>query len=258
MNGVNLLSQSLWVPPFLFKLTMVQPSHRLEERRQLLMGCGVGVDPKIYEVIRRLLLLLVLVIGTLGYMALRNPALTLFINPVYVITGCCILFILCWFDNKLLEQIQARRAQQIVKEIFVLSHQLLYYSSSNMSLHAKLSRCVPQTRTMRPVVQLMLNEWYQDAEAAIRNFKYRLGTDEAHSFGETLNALRLHENGSYYELLRQRIQDYKEKIELAKESRKETVSYILFMLAGLPILNTFRVFMYPWVIEGQQLFNSIN
>jgi hypothetical protein len=33
---------------------------------------------------------------------------------------------------------------------------------------------------------------------------------------------------------------------------------VLFVLAGLPIMNTFRVFMYPWIVEGQQLFNAIN
>ncbi|MNG35727.1 hypothetical protein D3C84_1225380 [compost metagenome] len=58
-------------------------------------------------------------------------------------------------------------------------------------------------------------------------------------------------------LLRQRIQDYKEKLEMAKESRKETTSYFLFVIAGIPILYTFQVFIYPWVREGQLLFQSL-
>lgn len=75
---------------------------------------------------------------------------------------------------------------------------------------------------------------------------------------ETLDALRLHESPEYYELLRVRIADYKEKIELAKESRKESTSYFLFVIAGIPILYTFQIFIYPWVREGQKLFQSLS
>jgi hypothetical protein len=254
----SLFSQGRSAPKFLLKLLLIEPGKILEEREQILRGCGIMMESLIYEIFRRLMLILMLIIVGIGYIALEQPYLTFFINPVYVIAVGASLGIIIFFDRKLLEQFKAGRAHRIVKEIYIVSHHLLYYSSSKMNLHHKLSRCTSQTRTIRPVIQLMLNEWYQDPELAIRGFKQRLGTDEAHSFGETLNALRLHEDDSYYELLRQRIQDYKEKIDLAKESRKETVSYLLFILAGLPILNTFRIFMYPWVIEGQRLFNSIN
>lgn len=258
LTRVSLYTSERSVSPFLIKLLLIEQGKKLEERKQLLIGSGILIHPMFYEVIRRLFICVLLVLGILSYFAFRNPALSLFVNPVYILAGSASLLIFALFDRKLLEQVKMQRSHRIVKEIYVMSHQLLYYSSSNMNLHAKLSRCLSQTKTLRPIVQLMLNEWYQNAEAAIRGFKQRLGTDEAHSFGETINALRLNENESYYELLRQRIQDYKEKIELARESRKETVSYMLFVLAGLPILNTFRVFMYPWVVEGQRLFNSIN
>jgi hypothetical protein len=194
----------------------------------------------------------------MGYLGLKHPALVLYVQPIYVITGALVGFILVCFDRKFLEQLKQQRSHRIIKEVYALSNQLLYYTGSKMNLHTKLMRCIPHTKTVRSAFQQMLNEWYQDAEQAIRRFKLRLGTDEAHSFAETINSLRLNDHDGYYELLRQRIQDYKEKIELAKESRKETVSYLLFVLAGLPILNTFRVFMYPWVMEGQKLFHSIN
>jgi hypothetical protein len=230
----------------------------LEECKQLLIGCGTQWDAILYEATRRLLIFLLAALSLVGYLALQQPGLTLFINPVYVITASLSFLILLLFHRKLLSELKERRSQRIVKEIYLISQQLLYYSGSQMNLHAKLTRCVSQTRTLRSSYQLMLNEWYQDAEASIRSFKYRLGSDEAYSFAETLQALRLNEDENYYELLQQRIADYKEKIELNRESRKEAVSYVLFVLAGLPILNTFRVFMYPWIVEGQQLFNSIN
>jgi hypothetical protein len=230
----------------------------MEMRKQLLVGSGIRLDIIIYETMRRMLIILLTVLTLTGYLAFHEPVLTLFINPIYVIASSLVCLIFIVFDRKVLLQLKERRSHRIVTEIYLINHQLLYYSGSKMNLHAKLSRCLLQTRTLRPSFQLLLNEWYQDAEAAIYRFKKRLGSDEAYSFGETLNALRLGEHEDYYDLIRQRIKDYKEKIELSREGKKEAVSYVLFVLAGLPILNTFRVFMYPWIVEGQQLFNSIN
>jgi hypothetical protein len=104
----------------------------------------------------------------------------------------------------------------------------------------------------------MLGEWYHDSEGALRRFKLRLGTEEGVSFAETIDSLRMHEDEQFYELLRERIHDYKEKLEFAKESHKESASYLLFILAGIPIMYTFSVFIYPWVREGQKLFDTLN
>ncbi|WP_217635280.1 hypothetical protein [Paenibacillus sp. yr247] len=230
----------------------------VEEKRQLLLGCGIWMNANLYEGVRRMLMGGALLIGAAGYLALDYPMFTFHIQPIYVMVGAACMLIFLFFDKKVLAQLKEKRAHRIVREIYVISHHLLYYNDSHMNLHAKLSLCVTQTRSIRTHFQLLLNEWYQGSEEAILNFKARLGTDEAHSFGETLNALRLNEHGSYYELMKQRIQDYKEKMELVRDSKKETVSYLLFVLAGLPILNTFRVFMYPWIAEGQRLFDAIN
>ncbi|MDU0205969.1 hypothetical protein ACYEXS_13105 [Paenibacillus sp. MAH-36] len=245
------------LPDWLFKCLGLK-AKTIEEKRQLLIGCGIRMNAGLYEGGRRILLLTAFLIGVLGYAGLQYPLLTLFIEPIYVLTGTACLSLFLFFDKKVLAQLKEKRAHRIVREIYVISHHLLYYNDSHMSLHAKLSLCASQTRSIRTQFGLLLNEWYQGSEAAIAQFKIRLGTDEAHSFGETLNVLRLNEHASYYDLLKQRIQDYKEKMELVRESKKEAVSYVLFVLAGLPILNTFRVFMYPWVAEGQRLFHAIN
>ncbi|MBP1990910.1 hypothetical protein [Paenibacillus eucommiae] len=256
---LSVLKRGNELPPFYFKLLFIQKGSKgMEERKQLLLGCGMFLEPVIYEAIRRMFVLLLAGLTLLAYASFRNPGLALFLNPVYVLLISVSLLLFVLFDRKVLVQLKERRRHRIVKEIYTISQQLLYYSGSRMNLHAKLSRCHSQTRTLRSSFELLLNDWYQDAEAAIRSFKLRLGTDEAYSFGETLNALRQNEHEDYYHLLQQRITDYKEQIELTRESKKEAVSYMLFVLAGLPILNTFRVFMYPWILEGQQLFNSIN
>jgi hypothetical protein len=149
------------------------------------------------------------------------------------------------------------RRQKIISDIYIISRQLLYYTGSRMNLHTKLVRCIPYTHMIRNELYMLTNEWYHNASYAISRFKQRIGTEEGYNFAETLNSLRQHESEEYYELLRQRVQDYKEKLELTKEGRKESVSYILFTLAGIPILFTFRVFIYPWVAEGQKLFDSL-
>lgn len=230
----------------------------MEEKNELLRGAGVRMEPIVYETLRRLAQVVCGGMVALAYLGLRMPAVVLNIPPAYIMALGGAGFVLLWSDRKLLEQMKRRRSHRIVKEIYVLCSQLLYFTGSKMNLHHKLSRCIPHTQTIRPALQRMLNDWYQDAGQAIRDFQQALGTAESQSLAETLQALRLHEHESYYALIRQRIVDYKEKLELAKESRKETFSYMLFVLAGLPILNTFRVFMYPWVMEGQKLFQSLN
>lgn len=104
---------------------------------------------------------------------------------------------------------------------------------------------------------MLLQEWYEDPEEALYRFRIRVGTDEAYSFAETLSALRQGESESFYDLLRQRIADYKDSLELYKEGRRESYSYVLFVLAGIPIMNTFRVFIHPWVEEGRKLFDTL-
>ncbi len=244
---------------FLLKLFLLdQTSGQIELRKQLLLGCGIQLNVLFYEFTRRMVCTVCLILIVLSYYAFAYPILLFYFNPIYVGISSIILFIFVWFDKKILEQLKSTRRQKIVKEIYTISNHLLYYTNSSLNLHAKLTRGLGLTSTLRSGMELLLNEWYQDAEHAIKMFKSRINTDEAHSFAETLNVIRLNESENYYELLRQRISDYKEQIELTRDSRKETISYLLFVLAGIPIMNTFRVFLYPWIAEGQKLFNGIN
>ncbi|MBD2870918.1 hypothetical protein IDH41_20240 [Paenibacillus sp. IB182493] len=225
------------------------------ERELLLAGCGVTSDAAWYVMARRLLLAaagaLVIIIGLL------HKRIGDLLPVTYVGPGLLLLMLLIFVDLNWLRAFRKVRALQITKEIFVVSNQLLYLSDSSLHIHAKLQRCVPYARVLRGDLETLLAEWYHDAGGALQRFKQRIGTDEALSFVETLDALRLHESRHYYELLKARIGDYKEKIELAKESRKESTSYVLFVIAGIPILYTFQVFIYPWVREGQKLFQSL-
>ena len=77
----------------------------------------------------------------------------------------------------------------MTKEIFIVSNQLLYLAGSSLHIHTKLMRCLPFTRTMRGDFQMLLGEWYHDAEGALRRFKLRLGTEEGLSFVETIDSL---------------------------------------------------------------------
>lgn len=226
------------------------------EREALLSGCGVEGDPALYMVIRRTALTIVFPIAAAAVIFWRMKADN---GPfVFVLGGLAILYMLLYFDLPWLRSVHRMRSHRITKDVFQISNQLLYFAGSSLHLHTKLSRCVPFATVVQGDLQRLLAEWYHDAEEALRRFKQRLGTDDGASFVETLDSLRLHDNEEFYKLLRQRIQDYKEKLELAKESRKETTSYVLFAIAGLPIMYMFEVFLYPWVREGQQLFQSLN
>lgn len=226
-----------------------------QERELLLAGCGVTADPGWYmlgriAVISLLMLFAALVIALFGD-SMRVLEIQLLAGvPILLAAG----FML---DRTWLRAVRKMRSLQLTKEIYVISNQLLYLAGSALHIHTKLMRCVPYTRLMRADLERLLAEWYHDPAHALRAFKLRIGTDDGMSFVETIDAIRQHESGQYYELLRVRISDYKEKLELAKESRKESTSYALFVVAGIPILYTFQVFIYPWVREGQKLFQSL-
>ncbi|MCM3749077.1 hypothetical protein M3223_17105 [Paenibacillus pasadenensis] len=233
-------------------------SPMLLEREKLFAGCGWIVDAAYYAASRRIGLSVIP--GLAMVMAVGNwlGFVQGMLLPVYVWLLLAVLIVLLLADKSVLQALRLARTARVVREIHTVSTQLLYLQGSSLHIHAKLMRCVPYTRTIRRELQHLLGEWYHDAGSAIREFKERIGTEDVISFAETIDSLRQHEDEAYYELLRARIRDYKEKLETMKESRKESSSYVLFIIAGIPILYTFQVFIYPWVRESQKLFDSLN
>lgn len=229
----------------------------LQERRVLLAGCGIRLPPEVYLAYRRSLLTIIPGVSFALYMLERSGVIpSLFSwNVIFLLI---LLIVLAWSDRMWLHSMRKYRTDRIRLEIVAVSSQLLYYTGSRSHLHGKLMKCIPLTRHIRAEMGLLLNEWYHDADAALKRFKERLGTDEAYGFAESMRSLRLNESQEIYDLLREVVRDYKAQIELAKDSRKETTSYLLFVLAGIPILYTFQIFLYPWVQEAAKLFDALN
>ncbi|QYR20736.1 hypothetical protein KZ483_23725 [Paenibacillus sp. sptzw28] len=238
----------------LARISRYDPSFK--ERERLLAGCGFTGDAAVYVLARRIFFAAIplWIAAAFGFSRLPIEVLPRFTAPMVLAVAVILLF----WDLPWLEAFRRARSERMTKEIYIVSSQLLYLAGSSLHIHTKLMRCLPFTRTMRGDLQMLLGEWYHDAEGALRRFKLRLGTEEGLSFVETIDSLRLHESEHYYVLLRDRIHDYKEKLELARDSRKESTSYLLFVLAGIPILYTFQIFIYPWVREGQKLFGSLS
>lgn len=227
------------------------------ERELLLGGCGYTLDAAWY-VLARKIGIAASVVATTIVLLIASSLHVLTASTSYIVGALLIAAMLLMVDKTWLTSMRKVRVLRMTKEIYAVSNQLLYLSDSTLHIHAKLLRCVPFTRALRPELERLLAEWYHDAGEALQRFKRRLGTDEGLTFVETLDALRQHESSQYYDILRARIEDYKEKLELAKESKKESTSYVLFIVAGIPILYTFQVFIYPWVREGQKLFQSLS
>lgn len=248
----------LSVPRWWMKLWRVdRDTAALLQRRAMLAGCGVPIGAEAYLAGRRFAMsLIVLGMMLVSWLGSRGQIDALFRwNTLLLLIA---VLMMLSFDLFWLQQLRKYRTDRIRKEIAAVIALLLYYKGSRLHLHGKLLKCVALTRYIRSDLTLLLNEWYQNADEALRRFKERLGTDEAYGFAEHLRAIRLGENEEMFLLLRQISDEYKAKIKLQSESRKETTSYLLFVLAGLPILYMFNVFMYPWVQEAARLFNSIN
>lgn len=258
LNGLARSAPPAWLSAVLGLRLGQGGSERDAERKQLLAGAGLRLQLEWYRLGRRMamaanVLLLVLVWGFR-----KSLTLLLAFSPYVVMAVLAGVLCCLWCDRLFLEQLRKRRANLIVEEIYAVSRQLLYFSCSPLPLHGKLVRCMTYTRLIRQDWHLLLNEWYQDAETAIEGFRDRLGTEEGYGFAETLNYLRLYDNEAYYHLLRRRVDDCKERLELLRDSQKESVSYALFVIAAIPIMYTFQIFIYPWVQEGQRLFQGLN
>jgi hypothetical protein len=243
------------VPAWLLKLWRTdRESKSLHARTIWLAGCGMRIDPRLYLAYRRMALFLLAMIAGTGIVLDKSGmgAARLIVPALAVAAG------LVYFDGALLNAIRKYRTDIIRKELIAVASQLLYYAGSRLHLHNKLMKCVSLTRLIRPELIVMLNEWYHDPDQALRQFKEKLGTEEAYGFAENLRSLRLHESEEVYESLKALVREFKARVEWARESRKETTSYLLFVLAGIPILYTFQVFLYPWVQEAARLFDALN
>lgn len=229
----------------------------LQERRVLLAGCGIRWLPEVYLAYRRCLIFSSIVIGLVSYILEQQGYLSTFLfwNGFFLVT---LLVAAIYFDRIGLQSLKRYRTDRIRSEIVAVSTQLLYYTGSRLHLHGKLMKCLPLTKHIRAELGMLLNEWYHDADSALRRFKERLATEEAYGFTETIRSLRMNESQDIYDLLREVVLDYKAQIVLAKDGRKETTSYLLFVLAGIPILYTFQIFLYPWVQEAAKLFDALN
>lgn len=229
----------------------------MRARQGLLRACGLQVDASAYTFWKRLCL-----IAASAAVAGLWPAMRLSAGNrgVYIAVVLFMLAIIAMLalDGFLLEKLKNVRRYHIIREIDAISRHLLYSGGRQINLHGRLLSCLPFTRALRAEWYRLTADWYNGAAEALRIFQERLGTGEARAFAETLNALRQFEDDRYYDLLKERIADNKEKMDLMRESRKEALSYLLLVLAGVPILFTFRVFIHPWVAEGQKLFQLLN
>ncbi|MCD9026069.1 hypothetical protein [Cohnella silvisoli] len=229
----------------------------LQERRMLLAGCGIRYPPEVYLAYRRCLLFVLPLMAGVIYEC-EEKGLFPSLLSWNVIFGILLIIVMAACDRMWLQSIRRYRSDRIRREIVAVSSQLLYYTGSRLHLHGKLMKCLVLTKHIRGEMGLLLNEWYHDADKALKRFKERLGTDEAYGFAESMRSLRLNESQEIYDMLREVVRDYKAQIELAKDGRKETTSYLLFVLAGIPILYTFQIFLYPWVQEAAKLFDALN
>lgn len=234
----------------------VERSGQIPVYASLFASCGF--DRKwagLYVLTKRAGLFIVFVVTAIWFM--QGMAISS-AGELIALTALGGVFASLWGDKWFWQSFKRMRSRRIVAEVYMISTQLMYYRHSKMNVHSKLVRCLPYASILHGEMLQLTQEWYEDAATAIQRFKQRLGTEEGRSFAEVLQSLQQNDSDRYYALLQTRIQDYKDKLELYRASRKEAASYLLFVLAGLPILNTFRVFLYPWVAEGQKILQMLN
>lgn len=243
----------------LLRLLFLKREELLESERALMLAsCGFELTVLGYSVYRRLLMLLCYLLLFSLAVGANYGLWQLNMAAGSAVATAAVALIVLHTDMYWLKLYRELRAVAITREIYAISHQLLYFEDSNLHIHNKLRRCLPYSKLLHRDLETLLAEWYHDPADALQTLKRKIGTPEGISFVESIDALRQQHEAGFYELLRAHLRDYKERLELAKESRKEVSSYVLYVIAGIPILYTFQVFLYPWVQEVNKLMSSMN
>ncbi|URN92573.1 MAG: hypothetical protein NAG76_11740 [Candidatus Pristimantibacillus lignocellulolyticus] len=245
--------------PKLLRLFGIEAQNVLQSNHAILWaGCGFNDSILAYMLLRQVLLWGGYTSTILLMLFIQLLSLRWSMNLVIILSILLGVITALHLDQYWLRVYRQLRANYITKEIYAISGQLLYFADSKLHIHTKLRKCIPYSRLLRKDMEILLADWYHDPTIALQRFKQAIGTEEGISFVDTIDALRQHDNEDFYILLRTRLLDYKDTIELAKEGRKETASYVLFVIAGIPILYTFQVFIYPWVQEVNKLLSLMN
>lgn len=250
---LDLLKKVPQPPIILCKLFLINPTKLNEKHKYMFLQTGLHISYLYYLLFYRLFFVTTLVGLTTIVITIRHIKYGGWIAAILLILAMVLACERIW-----LKLWVATRKKKVLYDLYQLSYHLLYFTDSQMNIYGKLQRCLPYTTAVKRDLQLLLLSWTQNSDEALKQFKERLGFNEAISFVDTIQALKLHQDETFYSLLRERIEEYKEQLDIANDSKKETTSYILFVLAGIPILYTFQVFIYPWVKEVQQLLLNMN
>jgi hypothetical protein len=103
-----------------------------------------------------------------------------------------------------------------------------------------------------------VTEWYEDPKLAIEQFRDRLNNEHADGLCETLLSIFQFEHDEFYNHLQARMEDLKFVQRQLQEARREKRSYVLFVLAGIPLLHSFQILIFPWLSQGTGLFQQLN
>lgn len=242
-------------PVLLCKLFLINPSNLNEKHRYMFSQTGFNFSYLYYLLYYRLIFIITLLSVVATFFMLSHMHMK---YGIWILGLMLVLLIALACESMWLKLWIAIRKKHIIYDLYQLSYHLLYFTDSHMNIYGKLQRCIPYTSAIKKDLHLLLLSWTQNSDDALQQFKNRLGCREAISFVDTIQALKQHQDETFYALLRERIEEYKEQLNIANDSKKETSSYILFVLAGIPILYTFQVFIYPWVKEVQKLLLNMN
>lgn len=154
-------------------------------------------------------------------------------------------------------QRKSREKRQLI-DLICCMRQLLYLRDLPLNLHSKLQKCVPVTTAIRVPLVHLIHEWYVDPLQAISKFRSTLRHDQADGFCDTLRAMFEVGEAPFYGHLQSRMDDLKLLLRQQQEAQKETRSYIFFILAGIPLIHSFQLFLYPWLAQSSSIFQAIH
>lgn len=163
-----------------------------------------------------------------------------------------------WKTTLKIRLLRTTNERRQIEAIILCIQQLVYLRDFPMNLHSKLQKCIPLSGCIRPYLVQLTMDWYMDPIRAIEQFRTQLNHNQADGFCDTLRALFEVGDEQFYEHLKSRMLDLKLLLRQRKEAQKETRSYMFFILAGIPLIHSFQIFLYPWLAESSNVIQTIH
>lgn len=230
---------------FLLSIYFLKNTKKDDELEQVIEEAGLQITVLQYNLVQRIITtILILIVIFINY-PFGDLDLWFYLQVIAVVASPFIF-------RPLLYTLKQYREIRITTEIHFAAKQIGVFLQGKKPLYQALTEVASLQHLpyLNKTFNLLLNEWLQDSDAALENFRKRLGTRDGQDFAAALKTLNEFPNQATIALLREREKTYKKNLRHLNDARAEGRSLIYYVITIVPFMITLITFIYPWIRES--------